>query len=351
MKFNTLKNVLYDITQKNKIDLNDYDKFYKYNYHKIDLLMFNNFCNYDNKLKNLLHSELDSECNNYLNYRIILNDLIRIFNQNNIQFILIKGLSLNSIYPFPVTRKFKDIDLIIDFSQISLAEKILKKEGYIQGYFFKNSNKIEAAKKSEIIFSKMYKHETVNMVKLSNGIPINIDLNFLFQWKGFENNQIPFDELIKNSHIDKKLNCRILNKIYMCLHLCCHYYNETTRFVFSNYTFGEPTNEIKLFRIIDIILLISEMTTSERIKLIEYSERYRIKNQIIYCIKTIKAFSPSVIDERLLKFCTENESLENHVDVFMTKSGLLKTWPIDIYTRTFDLHYKNEIVKKMNFSN
>lgn len=90
--------------------------------------MLNYFYNYDNKLKNLLLSELNCECNNYLNYRIILNDLTRVFNQNNIKFILIKGMSLNSIYPFPVIRKFKDIDLIIDFAQISLAEEILKKK-------------------------------------------------------------------------------------------------------------------------------------------------------------------------------------------------------------------------------
>ena len=349
MEFNILQNVLYEITQKNNIDFNDYDKYSKYNYHKIDLLMLNYFYNYDNKLKNLLLSELNGECNNYLNYRIILNDLTRVFNQNNIKFILIKGMSLNSIYPFPVIRKFKDIDLIIDFAQISLAEEILKKEGYTQGYYFKNINKIESAKKNDIIFSKMYKHETVNMVKLLNGIPINIDLNFLFQWKGFENKQIPFNDLIKNSYLDRNLNCRILNKVFMFLHLCCHYYNETTRFVFSDYVLGEPTNELKLFRIIDIILLLSSMDNTEKTKILKYSEKYEIKNQIIYCLKTINAFSSFLIDDNLQKYCNDNNVIENDIDVYMTKSGKLKTWPINIYQRAFDFELKNNVIKNMDF--
>lgn len=349
MELNNLKKILNEIVEKNVVDSDDLNKFYKFNYHKIDLLICDYFTYNNQLIQKKVMSEFNSECNNYINYRYIFNRISKLFDENNIKYILIKGMSLNCIYPTPIVRKFKDIDLLIDFSQISLAEGLLKKEGFIQGYCTNESNTINKYEKSDIIFSKMYKHETANMVKIYNNTPINIDLNFLFQWKGFENKQIPFDELIKNSHIDYNLKCRVLNKLFMFFHLCCHYYNETTRFVFSNYDNGKSINDIKLFRIIDIMLLLSSMNNIEKSKIIEYSEKYEIKNQIIYCLKTINAFSSFLVDDNLQKYCNDNNTIENDINVYMTKNGKLKTWPINIYQRAFDFDLKNDVIKNMDF--
>jgi hypothetical protein len=61
----------------------------------------------------------------------VISEVLRIFNENNIKTVLLKGLALElSVYGNPGLRQMTDIDLLLDRSNHKNARKILKDNGY-----------------------------------------------------------------------------------------------------------------------------------------------------------------------------------------------------------------------------
>ena len=60
-----------------------------------------------------------------------LNDIISVFNKENIKVLVTRGPALaNLAYPDPVLRSYRDLDLLVLPDQASGARKVLKDMGY-----------------------------------------------------------------------------------------------------------------------------------------------------------------------------------------------------------------------------
>lgn len=266
-----------------------------------------------------------------------------------IRYIALKAFSLFDYYKNLDVREFNDIDLLVDPKKIDDVIKIIQKYNYKFGYINYNTMSFKEATRKEILFSRLNTHEIVKLIKRNDDLFIKIDINFLFQWRMFNNSQIDFDILYQNSIIGSVISIRQLNKIYNILHLSCHFYNETTGFVFSSDNLIKDPQELKLFRLIDIIFILKEIDISDEKKLIFLSEKHKINHQIIYTLRMIDAFFPHKLSSELKEYMNNNQNIKNNINIYYKKNGDIEYWPISVYERAFNFQKKDEIIKKMEF--
>lgn len=62
--------------------------------------------------------------------RQLLDDLRRVFNENQIDFVFLKGSFLKNLYPFSFMRAMGDIDLLIRGEEMDHVHDVLEKNGY-----------------------------------------------------------------------------------------------------------------------------------------------------------------------------------------------------------------------------
>lgn len=70
----------------------------------------------------------------YENQNLMIEEIKRIFNASNIDFVLLKGSVIRKIYPKHFLRLQGDIDILVREKDIDAASKALVKEGYQQGH-------------------------------------------------------------------------------------------------------------------------------------------------------------------------------------------------------------------------
>lgn len=278
-------------------------------------------------------------------YKREINELINLFNSNNIRHIFLKAFSLNNIYNDYI-RRFNDIDLLINYEEIPSVIKSLQYFGYEFGCIDYNTNKFKPASRQQILFSKLNTHELCEMVKKVNNIYIKLDLNFLFQWKGNKNKQIEFEELYNNSQVIN--NRRILNNVYNILHLCCHFYNETVNFVF-NYDMPEfEPQELKIYRLFDILYLLEETDENQQNEMINIALKHQLGNQVKYVFKIIDQFFPSTLPQTIYDFAFSNSQIDNDINIYLKRNNTFGLWPISIFDRSFNLELKKQNINKLD---
>ena len=216
--------------------------------------------------------------NKYNVYNTLARKITRKMIEEGIDFCFLKGYALSlDKYKGIGHRYFNDLDIFVSSRDIDKLILLMEQLGFRYGRV--KSGKFIYANRTYIIYQKMYTHELHNMVTMIGEEYCNLDINFLFSWKGLENDYetmrlIPFDK-VKNSitKITKnKLCIPVLNDVYQFLHLCCHFYNEAIFFALNKtYKQGDP-KEILLVRLLDIYLLLnSKLILDEAIKVaIEY---------------------------------------------------------------------------------
>lgn len=266
-----------------------------------------------------------------------------------IRFIALKAFSLFDYYENLNIRQFNDIDLLVDPQRIDEIIKIIQKQGYKFGHInYSNMSFVEATR-NEILFSRLNTHEIIKLIKKRDNIYIKIDINFLFQWKMFNNTQIDFDILYQNSVNNSIINIRQLNKIYNILHLSCHFYNETTGFIFSAVSLNKDPQELKIFRLMDIVFILKSINDTEENELIHLSEKYGINHQLIYTLRMIETFFYNTLSSYLKAYIDNHTYEKNNINIYYKNNGEIGYWPLSVYDRAFNLRKKDIIMKKMEF--
>ena len=338
--------------QKHKIQLTD-EELDLLIYHKLNGNLYNISSKFElsAKQKFKLFTEFGNEFIQHETYKKFLDELLFKFNEYNIKYIIIKGLSLFDYYSNSMSRLYNDVDILVDYKDLDIVIKTVKEFGFEFGKI--DSKKMELIKvnRQQILFSKLNTHEIVKLVrKEMENLFIKLDFNFLFQWKGFGNSQIPFDELYCHSIKSKQNGYRILIPEYNLLHLCCHFYNETTRFVFAQENLHTDVNELKLFRLVDIMLLVNILKNSNKINdFIKITQNNKMTDPIIFSLKFLLAFFRISLPQILQEFILNNESEQNDINIYMKKNGHLSKWDISVYDRAFKLTKKNSAIKAMSF--
>lgn len=202
---------------------------------------------------------------------IFLNEATQIcaaMEKKEIKACLVKGIhSAIALYGSFGLRKYADIDLLIEKSELSRAKKVLQALGYKQGAYKKDEEELRfiEAPRSEVLRREIYTHETEPFRKVDqSGETVEIDINFIPYWLGSENQSqrhlAAAGVLLRGSH---RVSCpggfiTCLNAEAALVHAACHLHSEATLFLQHDQE-TKAGAEIALYRLVDAALLASKV--------------------------------------------------------------------------------------------
>lgn len=308
-------------------------------YHKLDMVYFSlrekskkNCCDFLKKRKERI-------C--YVN-QINLDEINRIthkLEQLGLHYVILKGVAaLIDSYHNLNDRYFWDVDFLVLEEELSSVEKMFLSDGYIYGEV--RNGKVVDAKREEIIFQRYYTHELYNLVKLNEDVHVDIDINFKFSWSGISESkieQIKFKDvqnyIVKYPYKDYEYNIFEVNMQFV--HLCCHFYNEAFYFALDPGFKGGDPKELRLFRLLDICLLLDKIDSLE---VFEIANKFDCVQRINFVIKIIEM----VMGEKYVKKYFPWEYDVEHFNCYIGKNQEWNEWSISMEERLFDLDKRYE---------
>lgn len=206
-------------------------------------------------------------------------------------YAILKGPKLQSIYP-EGARISNDIDILINREDIPKLSKILKKNGFQQGYI--RNGEFQNASRLDIINALLNRGETTPFIKPVGwyGMPfLEIDVNVSIDESSFKNELIVLDMLNKSVpgiHTEKG-SLFTLDKVDFLIHLCAHLYKEATI-----YQWVIRKQDLLLYKFLDIYLYCkNEMKEVDWLALESKIQIYSVKDAVfysLYCTNLIWAF-------------------------------------------------------------
>lgn len=206
------------------------------------------------EFKNTLKTIYETNIVKSESYKKSLGFLADILFSVNFPYALLKGSYLVSLYPMGL-RTSNDIDILINFKDITAISNLLLKSGFIQGYL--RNNTFAPATRAQIVSSQMNRGETVPFVKEVN-YPymkyLEVDLNFSLDFKPEKDSSI-VEKFLDSASADIKTNngeLNTLSKDDFLIQLCSHLYKEAT--VYNWVEFGRDQG---LYKYLDIYLILN----------------------------------------------------------------------------------------------
>lgn len=198
---------------------------------------------------NLIRNE--KYCNN-------VNYISKIMKNANFKYAMLKGAFLSTCVYESGMRTSNDIDILIEEENVSKCQEILINNGFIQGAFIPGKGILPATRR-DIILARLNFGETVPFVKIHEGEPLVVDLNFSIDYKPERGTQIVKDLLDNTAEIayeDTVLKC--LNIDDFIVHLCCHLYKEATI-----YDWVKRRKDLLLYKFSDLNVIFSRYMNDE----------------------------------------------------------------------------------------
>lgn len=165
--------------------------------------------------------------------KIFMEEIERIntyLKKNKIEFVFLKGAILNNIYYESIEiRSSSDIDLLVNYTDLKKIDQFLCDEGYCQGRYDEQTNKISEVRRKDKIFWLSQTHQTYPYRKIINDEYINrikIDINYSINF-GEGLNEL--DKKLTKKFIDERNiinNWPSLNIENLIIMLCNHVYKE-----------------------------------------------------------------------------------------------------------------------------
>ena len=130
----------------------------------------------------LLNHNINNDITNYSKKRNSAyikeaNKLSYILNQNGIKHAFLKSTSiLTELYPNIAIKRFGDIDILIDKSQLNLVEDIVFDLNYQYGTYNYTTGEIIKATREEVITRQMFSHQTYELCKRQKNTTYNLDI-------------------------------------------------------------------------------------------------------------------------------------------------------------------------------
>ena len=206
------------------------------------------------EFKNTLKAIYENNIIKNESFKKSLDFLGGIFSEIDFPYALLKGSYLSSLY-LPGMRTSNDIDVLINFKNISEISRLLLNNGFVQGYI--RNNEILAATRAQIVSSQMNRGETVPFIKEVNYPQmkfLEIDINISLDFKPEKDHAI-VEKFLENANANIKTNNGNLNTLEkddFLIHLCTHLYKEAT--VYNWVEFGRDQG---LYKYLDIYLILN----------------------------------------------------------------------------------------------
>lgn len=275
----------------------------------------------------------------------IIGRISELFMKNQVKHAFLKGSVLNTVV-YPVGERISnDTDVLISTKDINKVTEILLKEGFVQGYYDKDTNQIVEASKEKKIFIRSTTHELCTFVKLEenrfykvNGVDVNIKLS--------ATDSIETTEYMLNHVITVENNgIKIATLDWNCLfvQLASHLYREArlaTKIISGT--------DLQMYKFYDFYALMNNPVVE-----LDWDEIYEIcvKNHqlkcVFYAMCGVNILFDNIIDEGIMeKFKPENVE---YIDQYVGKAGEqeLYHWEKSFEDRMFDYSRKIEAGKNI----
>ncbi|WP_283589573.1 nucleotidyltransferase family protein [Staphylococcus nepalensis] len=279
------------------------------------------------------------------------NKISNVLSDKGIKHVFLKSMSIiTDLYSSPSEKRFGDIDILVDKSQLEISEKIFCDLDYQYGIFDYDKKKIIIPDRKEIVSRKMFSHQTYEMCKYKNNIVYNLDINYLFQWKENDSSSIDLKYLLSDCtefYADGLLKIFRFKPLINFIHMCCHYYNEAVFFMHNDYYIGKDPKELKLSRILDIVLMY-EKYKFNILEMYSVSKQFGIIDKVSYCLKIINTISPRYLNDKILE---KFDVLSSNVDMFYDDKFNCRVWDIPLLTRLNNPNIKMNFLKNLEIAN
>ena len=253
-----------------------------------------------------------------------------------VPYAALKGAYLADKYPLGY-RTSNDIDLLLAPEHVTEISGKLMQAGFKQGYV--RNGIFREASRSEIIYSRMNKGETVPYI-LKTNYPfmefVEIDLNFSLDYKPSDGETV---KRMLNTYRKTTSELHTLNKEDFFIHLCAHLYKEAT-----TYAWIEMGRDLSLYKFADIYLLLCEFEAQDYVVLEQRIHELGMEQECVYAmLGTEQLFS--IRDAGFLsciKRLSQNGTtiLDKVIDPARGKEYV---YTVDFCTRFFDENRKNHL--------
>ena len=211
----------------------------------------------------------------------------RILSENKFKYAVLKGSFLIPFMYEPGIRTSNDIDILINKSDVSLLQELLKSEDFVQGYF--RDGEIIPASRREIIDSLMNNGETIPFMKMINNELLTMDINFSLDFKA--DNKIVGDILTDCVDMVKdEINLKTLNPVDFIIHLCCHLYKEAT-----TYDWVIRRRDLMLYKFSDINLFLHKYSDEKYLSLLaDRIKQFNVEKECYYTFENSAIIYPQI---------------------------------------------------------
>ena len=284
-----------------------------------------------NRIAGIAYEKIDLETLHYEARKVLkfhIENNILIFNRfiNNLSYLspilqnadfpyaLLKGAFL-TLFLYPKGhRTSNDIDVLISNENVSTLQSLLLQNGFTQGHVSKSSGEVVPASRKEIIESKMNYGETVPFIKLMEGYPLEVDINFSLDYKPSKEKNIISEMLSKAIFVEKDGICfKTLNHKDFLIHLCCHLYKEAT-----TYDWIKWRNDLMLYKFSDINVFLHEYGCEKFfLELDNRIKHFALEKECYYTFEISSTIYPDLNDVN--GFARLKESIKPNDLQFMTQ--------------------------------
>lgn len=221
------------------------------------------------------------------------------------------------------TRFMGDIDLLVKKRDIQSIKDIMKKMGYVQGYFDRKAKKIRTITREEELFWKLNMSNLYPYVKtIENEYLEAYKVDFRFSLDDSRN------ESAVNEMLDSFHNKQMRYEYYL-IHLCTHLYNEAIKVQFVKW--GKDLNLIKFC---DIREFIHKFCDDEVLyKAILFAQKYNYEKAMFYVFYYLGEIYEDGYEKDILKKLNIDEDSLNTYKIYSIDKE--KSWKTDFWVRFF----------------
>ena len=275
------------------------------------------------------------ELNNYKNSikKPYFTNLVESLNKENVRYCIIKGLPLENELFGDSVREFNDTDLLINFSDYTLVDRILRALGYKRGVYNTENNSVEVNRRLDI-YNTLNTHQTLPYRKKINDQFFRIDvvdLQFEFTLQKKFNFKVDTNSILNNRisvDVDNQKYCT-LNTFDNFLMLCTHLYGEAILIQeIAKY------KDLQLTKFADIYEWIEK-----HYKHYDWNEKNSyiiacgLLQPVLYCVYIVsKLYNSDAAKDILVKFGNQDLSF---IDEYRDELFNVKRWSVPVVDRIF----------------
>jgi hypothetical protein len=327
-------------------------------HHRVIPLIWDNICKLElvSKMDKYVRHIFESETRRVIKHnQAVYKEARKInqeFNNHEIKAVTLKGAVLApTIYGNIGLREFHDVDYLVDEAELTKVTHILGNLDFSQGLIDVNKNTITPVSKQEKIKHRMYTHEMVAFLKLTDDEyckVIDIDINFEISWRGTRHTPVPAlgtrDFLNHTVKVElEEISTYSLTPEYQLIHLCAHLYSEAVYFCFEDRWYRDK-HDLQLIKFCDIHELLRQEKVDFR-KLYSIVQHTELTVPMFYSLSLLDRLYPGKVDKEFLRDLNVNTKV---LDIYYDQQGNEWTWKTDFETRMFDTRIKVEEVRMNN---